>query len=150
MDFSGRLLKPIKLPPKKWWKNDFIGAPVDVTGYGRVESVKIRGKDQTSCQTMIGYLTVKSPYNRVCSKGGLLDDPEVQMCAYHPETDACQGDSGGPLIYREGNDKYLIGVVSYGDLRCGRSDLGSVYTKITKVIPWILTKIQAGECRRRC
>ena len=44
------------------------------------------------------------------------------MCAYHPNTDACQGDSGGPLVYSEGNSKYLIGVVSFGSVRCGRKE----------------------------
>ena len=147
MDFSTRYLKPINLPPKKQWENDFVGAHVEVTGYGRVESVKVQGKDQTACQTMLGHLQVKDPYDRVCSKGRLLDDPKVQMCAYHWETDACQGDSGGPLVYREGNDKYLIGIVSYGDLHCGRSDVGSVFTKVNTILPWIISKIQAGECQ---
>ena len=31
-----------------------------------------------------------------------------------------QGDSGGPLTYRSGDQHVLIGVVSFGDLRCGR------------------------------
>ena len=72
MDFSSRYLKPISLPslPKnRERENDFVGKIVEVTGYGRVESVNVRGKDQTACQTMLGHLKVMDPYDPVCAKG---------------------------------------------------------------------------------
>ena len=75
MDFSSRYLKPISLPSlsenreRESGKNDFVGKIVEVTGYGRVESVNVRGKDQTACQTMLGHLKVMDPYDPVCRKG---------------------------------------------------------------------------------
>ena len=46
----------------------------------------------------------------------------AQMCAYHEETDVCSGDSGGPLTYQSGNTRYQIGVVSYGNRKCGNKE----------------------------
>jgi len=50
------------------------------------------------------------------------------------------------LTYEEENLSYLIGVVSYGNKHCGCPTTSTVFARITKVIPWILAKIQRGEC----
>ena len=47
------------------------------------------------------------------------------MCGYDSKSGACQGDSGGPMMSFEITGKpsrtktYLIGVVSYGNPKCG-------------------------------
>lgn len=55
-------------------------------------------------------------------------------------SDACEGDSGGPLMQVansvSGPRYYLVGLVSYGTLKCG--DGIGVYTKLTAYMPTIL------------
>lgn len=58
--------------------------------------------------------------------------------------DSCNGDSGGPLmIIGPGNVPrwYLLGLVSYGALKCGEKDIPALYTKLSKFIKWVLDNV---------
>ncbi|MBI4350176.1 MAG: serine protease [Elusimicrobia bacterium] len=50
--------------------------------------------------------------------------------------DACQGDSGGPLFTDSGNQRTLVGVVSWGK-GCARPYYYGVYSKVNAVTGWI-------------
>ena len=60
------------------------------------------------------------------------------ICAGDENADSCKGDSGGPLLYRSSAAEpwILIGVVSFGDTKCGWGDPG-VYANVQHFVGWI-------------
>jgi len=74
-----------------------------------------------------------------CNKNynGVITDR--MLCAGYDRggKDSCQGDSGGPLIAdADNNQRYLIGVVSWGE-GCARARKPGVYSKVSAVVSWI-------------
>lgn len=62
-------LRPVCLPSKYHWKDsDFVGAYGTVSGYGRVEKVRIEKKEQNACETMVGFLRVINNDDAKCQK----------------------------------------------------------------------------------
>ncbi len=60
-----------------------------------------------------------------------------QLCAGGvPERDTCQGDSGGPLVV----NGQLAGITSFG-FGCGKYGVPGVYTKVSAVRSWILSRL---------
>lgn len=73
-----------------------------------------------------------------------------QFCAGGSPTgqgDACQGDSGGPVIAKYDsmyytNPQYMVGIVSYGLQKCGTKGWPTVYTRVSRYLPWIRDKLR--------
>jgi cysteine-rich repeat protein len=53
-----------------------------------------------------------------------------------PNKDSCQGDSGGPIVFRNGDDHYQVGVVSWGN-GCARAGYAGVYSRVSSAFDWI-------------
>ncbi|XP_054838260.1 hyaluronan-binding protein 2 isoform X1 [Eublepharis macularius] len=69
---------------------------------------------------------------------------ESMLCAgnlQRTRADTCQGDSGGPLTCVKNGTYYIYGIVSWGD-QCGLKNKPGVYTRVTRFLNWIRTKIQ--------
>lgn len=56
--------------------------------------------------------------------------------------DTCGGDSGGPLTVRQGGHTRLLGIVSFGGLLCADADWPGVYTRVSRVRPWVQQQLQ--------
>ena len=59
---------PICLPPKESWENKFIGYSAKISGYGRITSVKVQGKDDTSCTLQVAYSSIVKAGHESCRK----------------------------------------------------------------------------------
>jgi secreted trypsin-like serine protease len=69
-------------------------------------------------------------------------DRRLQVCAASRNGDTCSGDSGGPLVAGDGADAKLLGVVSFGGVRCLDQKKPGVYARVSAVREWVLQ--QAG------
>ncbi|XP_029834986.2 proclotting enzyme-like [Ixodes scapularis] len=81
-----------------------------------------------------------------CAKSyqGLLDIDENHLCAGTSagDRDACKGDSGGPLMLPDEDQRFsVIGVTSFG-VQCGDSDFPGVYTRVSRYLKWITSKLE--------
>ncbi|KAM6972405.1 transmembrane protease serine 6 [Aplochiton taeniatus] len=93
------------------------GSPSNV-----LQKVDVRLVSEDACVRSYGYIVT----------------PRMLCAGYRSgKKDACQGDSGGPLVCQEPTGRwFLAGLVSWGK-GCARPDYYGVYTRITKLTPWI-------------
>ncbi|KAL0274764.1 UNVERIFIED_CONTAM: hypothetical protein PYX00_002813 [Menopon gallinae] len=65
-------------------------------------------------------------------------DKQSNICTgpLNGDLSACSGDSGGPLVKTINGKTYVVGLVSWGRIPCGRGD-PSVYTKVSNFIDYI-------------
>ncbi|XP_077421997.1 transmembrane protease serine 13a isoform X2 [Vanacampus margaritifer] len=104
----------------------------------------VAGSGEVSNELM--EVTVDIIGTRECNNplvyGGAVTNNMV--CAGHLEEggrDSCQGDSGGPLVCQIDNVWYLVGITSWG-YGCGEVNKPGVYTRVSRLLPWIYTNMQ--------
>ncbi|CAM5096214.1 unnamed protein product [Natator depressus] len=105
------------------------GSECSVAGWGRTGVNTTTDRLQEAEQEVVS--------DSVCGEWYRHYDPTTMLCAGspHAKKSAFQGDSGGPLVC----DGVVQGIISNGDPD-GR--LPSIYTRISKFIPWINKTLQ--------
>jgi len=121
---------------------DYAGTDLTVAGFGKLGpglsssdvllELSLPGAVQSSCASTLrrGRVTLSSNQFCVTSRRG---------------QDSCAGDSGGPLVLlgRFGPPYTLVGIVSFGESRCGSGNVPSVNTRVGSYLNWILDRVDA-------
>ncbi len=87
---------------------------------------------------LLQKVTVPYVDSATCSASYPGEITESMICAGLKEggKDSCQGDSGGPLLMGSGDQRTLVGVVSWGE-GCAKPDKYGVYGKVSAAMEWI-------------
>ncbi|XP_051164671.1 chymotrypsin-like protease CTRL-1 [Leptopilina boulardi] len=118
--------QPICLPPDQLIVND--GKIGTVIGWGKLSLQR----DKPSIQQL---LRMKLIPIQECSQY-LNRGLSVEFCA-KGEQEPCSGYSGAPFITREGDNYFLIGIVSHGSDCDAQTSAPTVFINIQKYIDWI-------------
>ena len=121
---------------------NYTGVDLTVAGFGRtgrgapgsrvLQHVQLPGVELGECATNAFFTRLRRP---ITSK---------QLCAGgQPGQDSCNGDSGGPVVAptQFGPPYSVVGLVSFGDINCGKSDVPSVNTRVSEYLDWILDRV---------
>lgn len=105
------------------------------------------GEDENGQETFILHTArLQERFSQANGMCGVWDpksyDNSTMICATRIKTsttsfDACSGDSGGPLTVGAGTGRKLVGVVSWGQGRCGIVDYPGVYVRLSAYSNWI-------------
>jgi secreted trypsin-like serine protease len=117
-----------------------VGSEMTVAGWGATEpdSSTIPDNLQETAVQGLEPARCTRPYRENFRRS-------VMVCAGQPPSggapDACTGDSGGPLVGGQAEDARLVGVVSYGGLRCATEGFPGVYTRVASMAPFLLESL---------
>uniref|UniRef100_A0A1B6D8K3 CLIP domain-containing serine protease n=1 Tax=Clastoptera arizonana TaxID=38151 RepID=A0A1B6D8K3_9HEMI len=127
-------IRPICLPlaPNLRW-NTFEGYTPFVVGWG---DTAYMGQSSSILQEVQMDVINVTTCARVFSKFERTTIDHRVICAEAFGKDACRGDSGCPMMLPNGENFYLIGVVSYG-YKCAEPGYPGVYTRVTEYIEWL-------------
>ena len=123
-------------------QRDYTGVMLTVAGFGRtgphrfgpnspvLNEVRLPGVSQQACGSVLRARGAVITHRQLCAGG-------------QPGLDSCAGDSGGPLMAptRTGPPYSLVGVVSFGAIRCGEGGVPSVNTRVSEYLDWILDRV---------
>ncbi|XP_022817190.1 serine protease easter-like [Spodoptera litura] len=129
-------IRPICMPTKdinlSKNRNDFFS--MIVVGWGATEN---KMSSDVKLEVKVPYIPLDRCNNIYKSKK-LIKLWEKQICAGGENgVDTCKGDSGGPLMYENGGEYFeLAGVVSFGNVKCGKGVPG-IYSNIYQYKDWI-------------
>ncbi|CDQ77863.1 unnamed protein product, partial [Oncorhynchus mykiss] len=139
VDYSNSI-QPVCLPA--YDKTVSPGTKCWTSGFGTTEGTA-RGS------TSLMEVTVDIIDSSVCNRNTVYNGQVSQdmLCAgdMKGSKDSCQRDSGGPLVCKDSDQRwYLMGVTSWG-VGCGRRNMPGVYSRVSRLLPWVYSKMQQAR-----
>ncbi|XP_020319399.1 transmembrane protease serine 13b [Oncorhynchus kisutch] len=140
VDYSNNI-QPVCLPA--YDKIFSPGTRCWTSGFGTTEAGAAHGS------TNLMGVSVDIIDSSVCNSNTVYNGKVSQnmFCAGDMEggKDSCQGDSGGPLVCKDSDQLwYLAGVTSWGE-SCGKRNRPGVYSRVSRLLPWIYSKMQQAR-----
>ncbi|KAF2897998.1 hypothetical protein ILUMI_08177, partial [Ignelater luminosus] len=136
-------IKPICVPmTKDLIHTRYTGNTTIVAGWGRTS--KTAPQSDVMLQLKI---VVKSHEECAAAYKARVNIGGGQFCAGGEQgKDSCKGDSGGPLMAEHNIETnvnlYVVGIVSFGPTQCGLENFPGAYTRVSKYVPWIVSKLK--------
>ncbi|XP_035638397.2 transmembrane protease serine 13-like, partial [Oncorhynchus keta] len=139
VDYSNSI-QPVCLPA--YDKTVSPGTKCWTSGFGTTDGTA-RGS------TSLMEVTVDIIDSSVCNRNTVYNGQVSQdmLCAgdMKGSKDSCQRDSGGPLVCKDSDQRwYLMGVTSWG-VGCGRRNMPGVYSHVSRLLPWVYSKMQQAR-----
>lgn len=117
-------------------------SPQQTVAAGQISRIYGFGQTVPNVTTSIDKLQVVSipyiPFSRCALSYPWSLQPDM-ICAGQPNSnrDACAGDSGGPMTITQEGVVYQLGVVSWGEGRCGQTSKPGVYSSVQYHYEWL-------------
>ncbi|XP_063380322.1 phenoloxidase-activating enzyme-like [Cydia fagiglandana] len=124
---NSEFIRPIPLPTFNINDAKYEGTPLTIAGWGQTEH------GQASSIKLHAQVQLISP--NTCRKYFQVTDGMLCAAGRNGQ-DSCFGDSGGPIVVEQQGNFQLMGIVSFGDSKCGGSK-PSVYTNVFSYLDWI-------------
>ncbi|XP_022218719.2 collagenase-like [Drosophila obscura] len=129
-------IRPAK-PPQP--TNNYVNAKAIVSGWG---AHKVSETKTLQFPSQLKYFEINIISNEECEeKWKRLVSPRIFpasfICTGPSENSPCRGDSGGPLVLQEGEDYILLGVTSHGLSTDCKTNLPTVFTRVSSFLDWI-------------
>ncbi|XP_043217205.1 CLIP domain-containing serine protease 14D-like [Amphibalanus amphitrite] len=132
----------ICLPFGEARQRNYDGVGMTVAGFGRTGPRRFGPNSLVMNEVRLPGVPLQECSAILRSKGAVITSKHI--CAGgQPGQDSCAGDSGGPLMAatRTGPPYSLVGVVSFGAVRCGEGGVPSVNTRVSEYLNWILDRV---------
>lgn len=139
-------VNPVCLPVGKILSKDYVGASVQVAGWGKTGNSNDLRENSPD---ILNYINLPVKNMEDCKPYFKSLNPEGgQLCVGGEKgQDSCTGDSGGPLIVVNSESTspkaFQIGIVSFGNHICGKDGVPAVYTDVRDYMGWVLDNLTA-------
>jgi len=71
---------------------------------------------------------------------------DYQYCFGNGVVGSCAGDSGGPIMCSGNDGRYrVVGLASFGPFKCDNPHTPSVFTRVSRYVPWIKDILSGGS-----
>ncbi|XP_026730702.1 transmembrane protease serine 9-like [Trichoplusia ni] len=135
------LISPISLPSGALLSENFAGESAIASGFGRTSDTASITNNQFLSHVNLNVIT-----NSVCSFAFPLILDASHICTSGiGGVGTCGGDSGGPLVITRDNNRYLIGVTSFGSALGCTAGLPAAFSRVTSHIDFIQQHISNYE-----
>ncbi|XP_034826918.1 collagenase-like [Maniola hyperantus] len=119
--------------------NQYVGSYATVAGFGRTGDGAQHGITNNQ---VLSQLSLQVITNAVCAQtfGGTVTAANICVGSSGGRS-PCPGDSGGPLAIGSGNNRELIGIVSFGHSSGCTRGFPAAFSRVTSFAAWIRQRL---------